>query len=66
MDFIEAIEKSLGIPIRKEYLPIQPGDVPATFADVADLVRDMDYQPATPVQEGVDRFVAWYREFFRC
>jgi len=66
MDFIEAIEKSLGIPIRKEYLPIQPGDVPATFADVSDLVRDLDYQPATPVQEGVDRFVAWYREFFRC
>lgn len=66
MDFIEAIERSLGIPIRKEYMPIQPGDVPATFADVTDLVRDMNYQPATPVQEGVDKFVAWYREFFQC
>jgi len=64
MDFIEAIEKSLGIPVIKEFMPIQPGDVPATFADVDDLVRDMDYKPATPVQEGVERFVAWYRAFY--
>ena len=64
MDFIEAIEKALGRIIEKEFLPIQAGDVPATFADVADLVADMDYRPATPVQVGVDRFVAWYRDFY--
>lgn len=65
MDFIEAIEKALGRTIEKEYLPMQPGDVPATFADVSDLVADLDYQPNTSVQDGVDRFVAWYREFYK-
>lgn len=65
MDFIEAIEKALGRTINKEFLPLQPGDVPATYADVADLVEDMKYQPSTPVQSGVDRFVAWYRDFYR-
>lgn len=65
MDFIEAIEKALGRTIEKEFLPLQAGDVPATFADVSDLVEDMDYQPATPVQSGIDRFVAWYREFYQ-
>ena len=65
MDFIEAIEKALGKPITKQMLPIQPGDVPATFADVTDLVEDMDYKPSTPVQQGVDNFIAWYRDFFK-
>ena len=64
MDFIEAIEQALGKEARKELLPIQPGDVPATFADVTDLVEELDYQPATPVTEGVRRFVEWYREYF--
>lgn len=65
MDFIQAIEKALGRTIEKEFLPLQAGDVPATYADVTDLVQDMDYQPATPVQLGIDRFVAWYREFYQ-
>lgn len=65
LDFIEAIERALGRSIEKEWLPMQPGDVPATFADVSDLARDMDYHPNTAVQDGVDRFVAWYREFFK-
>lgn len=65
MDFIKAIEKALGRTIEKKFLPLQAGDVPATYADVADLVEDLDYQPATPVQEGIDRFVAWYREFYK-
>lgn len=64
LDFIEAIEKALGRSIEKEFLPMQAGDVPATFADVSDLVADLGYQPNTSVQEGVDRFVAWYREFY--
>jgi UDP-glucuronate 4-epimerase len=64
MEFITAIEKALGRSIEKNLLPIQPGDVPSTYADVADLVEDLGYKPATPIQEGVDRFIAWYREFF--
>jgi UDP-glucuronate 4-epimerase len=64
MEFIEAIERALGMKIKKNLLPLQAGDVPATYADVTDLVEDLNYQPATPVQVGIDRFVAWYREFF--
>jgi UDP-glucuronate 4-epimerase len=65
MDFIEAIEKALGKTIQKELLPLQAGDVPATYADVADLVEDLVYKPATPVQQGINNFVQWYREFFK-
>ncbi|NTV02702.1 MAG: NAD-dependent epimerase [Chlorobiaceae bacterium] len=65
MDFISAIEKALGTTIEKNMLPIQPGDVPSTYADVDDLVRDFGYRPETTVQQGVDRFIAWYREFFK-
>jgi len=64
MDFIEAIEKALGKKAQKNMLPIQPGDVPATWADVADLVEDLGYRPDTPVQEGIERFTKWYREFY--
>lgn len=64
MDFIEAIEKSLGKEATKNMLPIQPGDVPATWADVSDLEADLGYKPATSIQEGVDRFIRWYREFY--
>jgi UDP-glucuronate 4-epimerase len=45
---------------------MQPGDVPATFADVDDLKRDVGFQPATPIEDGVRRFVAWYREYYQC
>ena len=65
MDFIEAIEKKLGKEIKKNMLPIQAGDVPATYADVNDLIEDLDYKPSTPIQEGVDKFVEWYLEFFK-
>jgi len=65
MDFIEAIENKLGTKIEKNMMPIQPGDVPATYADVTDLVEDLDYKPATPIQEGIDNFVDWYLEFFK-
>jgi UDP-glucuronate 4-epimerase len=64
MDFIMAIERALNMPIEKQFLPMQPGDVPATFADVSDLATDLGYRPDTPVQKGVDRFIAWYREFY--
>jgi UDP-glucuronate 4-epimerase len=64
MDFIETLEKHLGRKARKKFLPLQAGDVPATFADVADLARDVDFQPATPISEGIRRFVVWYREYY--
>lgn len=64
MDFIKAIETAIGRPIKKIMMPLQAGDVPATFANVDDLVEDMDYKPATPVQQGIDNFVRWYRDFF--
>ena len=64
MDFIEAIENKLGKKIQKNFMLIQDGDVRATFADVSDLVRDFDYKPATPIQEGIDNFVDWYLKFF--
>ena len=63
--FIEAIEASIGKTAIRNYLPMQPGDVPATFADTGLLRRLTGFQPATPVATGVDRFVAWYREYYR-
>jgi UDP-glucuronate 4-epimerase len=64
MDFIEAIERSLGKKAKKNLLPMQPGDVPATWADVEDLIADFGYAPSVNVQEGIDQFVRWYLKFF--
>ncbi len=64
MDYIAALEKALGRKAEMELLPLQPGDVPDTYADVTDLVRDFDYRPGTPVEQGVANFVAWYRNYF--
>jgi UDP-glucuronate 4-epimerase len=64
-DFIAAIEEALGKKAQMNSLPMQPGDVPATYADVDDLMRDTGFKPATPVREGVARFVEWYRTFYR-
>jgi UDP-glucuronate 4-epimerase len=63
-DFIEAIEESLGKKARKNLLPMQPGDVPATWADAEDLAKDFGYAPSTAIQEGIDRFVRWYMDFY--
>ena len=63
MDYIEALEDSLGIEADKELLPLQPGDVPDTYADVDDLVREFDYKPSMSVREGVRNFAQWYKEF---
>ena len=65
MDFIEAIEASVGKPAIKQFEPMQPGDVPATFADVSELERWVDFRPATPIGRGVAQFVAWYRAYFK-
>lgn len=64
MDFIAAIERAVGRESKKIFLPMQPGDVPTTFADVDDLVRDVGFKPATPLEEGIARFVAWYRSYY--
>ena len=64
MDFIAAIEKALGMEAQKNFLPLQDGDVPATYADVDALNAWVGFAPATPVEEGVRRFVAWYREYY--
>jgi len=64
MDFIEAIENKLGKKIEKNFLPLQAGDVPATYADVQDLIDDLGYRPNTPIQEGIDKFLDWYIDFF--
>ncbi|GHS89140.1 NAD-dependent epimerase [Campylobacterota bacterium] len=63
-DFIDAIESSLGIKAVRKLLPMQAGDVPATFADTSDLERDLGYKPNTKITEGVDRFIKWYRNFY--
>ena len=56
--------KERGKKAEMNMLPLQPGDVPATYADVADLISDVDYKPDTSVEEGIKRFVDWYRDFY--
>lgn len=65
MEYISVLETCLGRKARMSLLPLQPGDVPDTYADVTDLVSDTGYCPNTPVSEGVARFVEWYRAFYR-
>jgi len=65
MDYIGAIEKALGKTAVKELLPLQPGDVPDTYANVDDLVEQFHYQPATRVEDGIQRFVDWYRNYYK-
>ena len=64
LDYINALEGALGLEANKELLPIQPGDVPDTFANVDDLVEDFNYKPLTPISEGIKNFVNWYNEFY--
>ncbi len=64
LEFIEAIEEELGITAEKNLLPLQPGDVPATYADVSDLVADLHYKPDTNVKDGIINFLKWYRSYF--
>jgi UDP-glucuronate 4-epimerase len=65
IDFIHAIEGALGKEAKKNFMPMQPGDVPATWADVGGLARDFGYSPKTPVKEGVKRFIDWYRGYYK-
>ena len=65
MHFIEVIEDCLGKKAEKNLLPLQPGDVPATYADIDDLVRDTGFKPETTLEEGIPRFIEWYKEYFK-
>ena len=65
MEFIETLEKCLGKTARKEFLPMQPGDVYQTYADVSGLMRDYDFKPDTSIEDGLRQFVAWYREYYK-
>ena len=62
--YIEVLEASIGTRARRNMLPLQPGDVPDTYADVENLIADVGYQPSTPVEEGIKRFVDWYRDYY--
>jgi UDP-glucuronate 4-epimerase len=65
MRYIEVIEECLGHKAEKRFLPLQPGDVPDTEADVSDLVADVGYKPDTPIEVGVRRFIDWYLEYYK-
>ncbi len=65
MDFIAVLEKCLGREAVKEYYPMQPGDVYQTYADVTELMRDFDFRPSTPIEEGLAKFAAWFLEYYR-
>jgi UDP-glucuronate 4-epimerase len=64
LTFIETIERCVGKMAIKNLLPLQPGDVPDTFADVSDLIRDFGYKPETPLETGIKNFVDWYKNFY--
>lgn len=64
MDFINTLEKVLGKKARKKMCPLQDGDVPATYADIKDILQDFEYRPATDIQTGINNFICWYRSFY--
>jgi UDP-glucuronate 4-epimerase len=63
LEVVRLLEEKLGKKAIRELLPMQPGDVPATFANVDDLMRDVDFKPATPIAAGIGRFIDWYRSY---
>jgi len=65
LEVVRLLEEALGKKAKRELLPMQPGDVPATYADVDDLMRDVGFRPATPIAEGIRRFIEWYRAYHR-
>jgi UDP-glucuronate 4-epimerase len=65
MDYISALEEALGKEAKKEFLPIQPGDVPDTYADVTDLVKEFDYKPNTSVKDGIANFARWFSDYYK-
>ena len=65
MHFIEVLEGALGKKADMTLMPLQPGDVPATYADIEELDRDVGFKPSTPIEVGIPRFVEWYRRFYK-
>jgi UDP-glucuronate 4-epimerase len=65
LDFIKAIEDELGIKAKMDFLPLQPGDVPATYADVNDLVANLNYKPNTTIKDGIKQFISWYKTYYK-
>ncbi len=65
LEVVRLLEEATGRQAKRELLPMQPGDVPATYADVDDLMRDVDFKPKTPIAEGIARFIEWYRAYHR-
>ena len=64
MEFISIIEKELGSDAKKEFLDLQPGDVIATYADIDDLIKDVNFRPSTPIETGIRRFINWFKEYY--
>ncbi len=65
LEVVRLLEEAIGKKAKRELLPMQPGDVPATYADIDDLMREVDFRPSTPIAEGISRFIAWYRDYHR-
>lgn len=65
MDFIETLEECIGIKAKKEFYPMQPGDVYQTYADVSNLMSDFDFKPSTSIKEGLTEFIKWYKEYYQ-
>ncbi|BAY83675.1 nucleotide sugar epimerase [Calothrix parasitica NIES-267] len=65
LNFIEVIEEVMGKEAQKNFLPMQPGDVPRTYADVDELMQDVGFKPTTTIEEGIDKFVRWYKDFYQ-
>ena len=65
MRFIKALEETLGVEAKKIFMDMQPGDVLRTYADVTDLERDIGFKPHTTIEDGIARFVAWYKEYYK-
>jgi UDP-glucuronate 4-epimerase len=65
LHLVALLEHELGRTALKDMLPMQPGDVTETFADVGDLTRDIGFQPETPIEDGIRGFVAWYRDYYK-
>ena len=65
MDFVSVLEKALGREAKKVFLPMQSGDVPRTYADVDDLIRDFDFKPSTTIEEGLEVFAKWFKEYYK-
>ena len=65
IDYISQLESALGVTANKEYLPIQPGDMQDTYADVSDLIQDFNYRPKTSIKDGISKFAEWYKDYYK-